>query len=1641
MNDLNEFRQRARTRREYRASVEAALEQRRRLLRSKQDQLARIRRLGEAGSEAERGLQGEIAALTGAIENHLQSARAAKSSAALPAAALQTPPWELVNGLNDRLPFLLLPVRIETRFMTVEGQKELWVRIFPDDIAVHTHEQNLTADEVEAGKTYWRESWRAGQAAADKRQVLERGAWRALAGAYGGARAAWIADQTRPASLDVPKVEDLHFPQFPAESLKAESWSQAPRSKVMPDRFVVMGFFQGKEVFRQAGNLIPDPLMVGPDPQAVEFQQQGGGLSVGEDIAWIYNFQKAVELGMAMQIELTPPFDVQGLDQLLVLGLRLSADEKESQALVEELFENHSYSPDGLSFVPQGTPTNNADREGSGFSSADPGAETSFAVETGGPLFEPVDALLEKRDGQRLVEALGIRHQPFQRIRHAERTDVREALLINRALWSGTLGYYLEEMLDLDLESIGLVRSFFNENVTGRGPLPAIRVGTQPYGTLLTSDFSSWKWSQELDGGQLPGLDDLYRIMRTLETSMAGLIPRVARIGAPGDPFQNLLNTIGLQASSAEFYRRHAAGLEYLWNYRAFTQPEPFTQGAFQERTRMMTALTRRAQALTQELEISSDALPSIFRLSFFEQQDLIQDPLVDDIPADEPEKLSETKKLRSIYQVPDPNNPELSIDANYVHWLAVSSYQVIKAQRFVNAAGEAQPIPRPLLYRMLRTSLLQAIHDAALRLYTRLGLVPLATRREVELTNIQQSRTVTRWEFLDADISQVMPQVSHKSESVAAFLLSEEGLSRPQARDLRETIESIRTLADLDPSTAQLERAFAEHIDLCSYRLDAWQTGCFNRRLQQQRFPPESEGAFEKRVQGLYLGAFGWVEDLRPAPQPAPADLASIPISLHDPQRDGVLFEQPGNAGFIHGPSLNHAVTAAVLRSAYLTHFDPDHPEKMAVNLSSERVRSALAFMQGVRNGQELGALLGYQFERGLHDRHGDPSLNQFIVNFRQRFPLVADKITDGDGSDQIETKEARNVFDGYALVEAAFIQEPPLPYPYGVDGLPDINTTNQQERAQVAAIQAEVAAMAESLDAIADLSLAEGVYQVAQGNFDRAGAMLKAMTQGDSPAEPEVVRTPRSGAAITQRVALHLPTGAAPNTWPGPASKRAPVEPGLNAWLGGLLPNPARIHYTIRLGEGSPAEQNLVILGLQPIDLIYLAGDDLVGETTELESRIAFENRRKQQNDTLEVQLDFAARPADPQTVTLFELLPLLRALRRVITTSRPLGAGEYELPSEATSNTVDNPNPQGVDLEALQNRVGAALPAFATAVGALGSAIPPLGDDGQPNAGQANAERLRSALRGLADFGLPDAFPLSAFGASDQAKATLTRQAVNIHAIASRNLKDANASKAAADDPSLPAQERTARYRSTAQAIFGPAFNLIPSFSLKNQAELSAAANFRDAAPPNSLTRYHQDNPLIVDEWLEGAARVQPNLSLLETITILGENLGNPRTQQKPIQLPFRNTDHWVAVEYPEEFVPAGEYLSILQVLPAAGFQPSAPQSGLLIDEWVEVLPSKSETTGIAFHFNQPNTEPPQATLLAVTPEITGTWTWDKLVGILQDTFTRAKLRAVEPEQLGATAFGHVLPAIIAPVATNHRATIATDLVYQTAIAFPG
>ncbi|MEM7039104.1 MAG: hypothetical protein AAF570_19155 [Bacteroidota bacterium] len=116
------------------------------------------------------------------------------------------------SQISATQPVMLLPVRLETRYVKTKyvyrktagftpprfnDETELWVRIYPDDISITTHENGLTTDEFSAGKVYW-EAWYA----ANGDSGLHLGAWRQLCQLHGPERAAYIAKTLQPAEFD-----------------------------------------------------------------------------------------------------------------------------------------------------------------------------------------------------------------------------------------------------------------------------------------------------------------------------------------------------------------------------------------------------------------------------------------------------------------------------------------------------------------------------------------------------------------------------------------------------------------------------------------------------------------------------------------------------------------------------------------------------------------------------------------------------------------------------------------------------------------------------------------------------------------------------------------------------------------------------------------------------------------------------------------------------------------------------------------------------------------------------------------------------------------------------------------------------------------------------------------------------------------------------------------------------------------------------------------------------------------------------------------------------------------------------------------------------------------------------------------------
>ncbi len=1601
MADFDTLRKRLLDERRRRDEADAQLRAARARLAQARARLAALKREGRTTTKDKAGiallreeetLRQEIEERAAVFERH--ELAAAKERDSLLSLA---PPQRLSSEMSDAIPCLLLPVRLETRFMTSPaGARELRVRIFPDDIAIETHEEPLTKDEVDAGTIFWEETWRAGGDVA-----REEAAWRVLVSTFGAPRAAWVAQVMEPQGQrpqsPLPEGEPLEPPPvFPEPAPNESTWSRAPHTRVMPDCFVITTYIGGVKMHEVAGRPIPDSLVLGPDPSAAGqgFDENETELRVDPALEWLTDFDKAEEVGMAVRLPLTTDEAERGFDRLLALGLRFSSDPADAQKRVEQLFDSHHYT-DGLSVVRQGTPTNNTEAAGAAHAFADTGDADSFRVERGPVLFEPRDDDYAKSDGQRLCDALGLRYETFQHVRDADALDFRDAQAMNRALWRATLGYFMEEMMRpvFGLETIEHAREFFTRHVAGRGLLPAFRVGRQPYGVLPTTVFSRWKWAASDEVVSFH--EKLLPVLRRLDSHWALLVPDVTRAGSLHDRERELLDIMGLHPASVEFHQRVASGPEYLWNLLAFAGIN-LTPGAWHQ------SVTNFAAALIADLGYNFAQTPRILNVSFFNTPAQLTGPVIDENP------LSETRPIQ-------PYADKL----NYVDWLLKSNSDVIRRQDFGrDANGQPVPPPAALLYLMLRHALTLEYWNAAINIYIRKGAAKVDHRQELELLNMKGQPETTRWDYLAQPFTPVTGAMR-----MDEFLQSEAASTIEEARELVEVKEALALLARMP--TARLERLLAEHVDLCGHRLDAWLLGMVNLRLAAQRRPEQplnKKGAptlgDPVRPTGLHLGAYGWLEEVRPAPPRQVVPPGEVPDGFDDP--DHPLTFAPDNGGFIHMPSLNHAAAAAILRSAYLTHADTAEAERMSIDLSSARVRRALFHLDGVRRGQELGALLGYQFERGLHDRNASLDLDQYITLLRDRYPLVAGRLTPSSAGEAVESIAAHNVVNGLALVRAGS-------YPFGVVGLPPAGS------AEAEAIAAEVARIADDLDAVGDLALAEGVFQVAQGNYDRAGAMLKALAEGTNPPEPQIVETPRGGSALTHRVTINFNADSpAANPWPGVAqSPRSHVEPQLNNWLGRMLGPPAQVRCRVQFkptAGGAEEFEDVTLAGLdvQPLDFIHMIAQDLAAEATEVESRVALAARAARDLPA-EVELKLSVFERAPEwgdeVKTFFEILPLASRLRDIVTGSRSLGADDFLLPSDEVADASDRHRHDLADLRARVGEVGGAgtgaRRALADARGLLEAKAGAAAAD--PVSATA-CQELREALLAASLFGLPEAVPATAVEVSADARDALVTQAAAVVATLAAREGAADALLATAADAAQTADARSDAFAEAARAVFGSAFKLLPRFTPQNAAELGLAV-------ASSKTLLADAPPLAVDEWLQGLTKVRPKLAAYDAARVLADAFEHESAGLTAVQLPHEANARWLALELAAGQEVAGDRLLLSMQLDDSYSGDSPAQSGLLLDEWVETIPNREETTGLAFHFDRPNSEPPQSLLLAVTPQLTGGWQWDDLVDTLHETLELAKKRAVEPDALARTSYSQLLPALMTAV-TRHVTTISLD-----------
>ncbi|MCX5358388.1 FUSC family protein [Streptomyces sp. NBC_00124] len=1317
---------------------------------------------------------------------------------------------------DNTAPIALLPVRVETIWWE---PRTLRVRIYPDDILLTAFDPRLTPAEAAAAAGYW--------------QNPGPEAWQHVLTKLRPARASWAVRAARPGA--------------PPPTVRTDDLGQHRTQTVaMPRRWRFLGLLDGQVVVDTLGRPVPDPLPI--------------GLLRAEEEGWETDWFEAVKAGMGIEL-VFPPESTEQLDELLVVGVR-DDSAADGATRLRDLLHGHRFGG-GLGLLPSGTATNNTPRSRSGWSSA--------------PAYPGPDP--DPKPGERpvadaLATGLGLPDADFLRGCSGAADPEPSALAALTLLTWPTLGKGFAEAalstLDLGTRQVtGVapggswreVREHLAEHVRGRGPLPMLRVGRQPYGILPATALDDWRAERvgDVDALIAPWLERLRERWRAAVKGENAIdpIPRV-QPGMPVDevavnalqrlPVATGLSMWRMDSPAAAVGRTDRTepptrlglpGLPPHAMLRWTTRGDGFTSfgGSLDEKTgvpEFVARLTPDPQAFPARAAATADYLGAVRAF-------LAGELNAQGYDAAWPVELStgrETPPRRStFFDLPGGQEEPAPADGDEEPG-GEDEEPPEDGEEPPPDDGEPEPEPDA---RGLLDALLFLPNWAFFQ-------------GDDEGTDdpLRQALAVT------GDVDQLVADVldglseQERAERVATATRA--------AAELPRLEQALRTLAGV-PVT-RLPELLLEVIDVHSHRLDAWITSLASRRLAALR---------KSGVEGVRFGCYGWVEDLRP-----PVQREQIDIVLDDMD---TTVEISDKDGYIHAPSLQHAATAAVLRSGFLS--DPDE-QTYAVNLTSRRARIARWLLGGVRQGQNLGSLLGYRFERALHDAE----LDHLVEGFRRRFPLpvVPEPQAEQPAADlwarSAEAISARNVVDGMALVRAG-AGAPALA------GVPDDN---------LAAVTPLLEDLADALDAVGDLVLAESVHQLVGGNPIRAGLTADTLGRGeDVPDTFRVLRTPHRARALTHRVATLLPAALAPAGWP--ADPLAALQPALEAWVAHLL---------------GPA-----------------AGWTLTGTVGQ---------------ETFELTVDSLQ----------------LGALRTVLDTASVEPAGLRRAVQNAKGVTPDTPVTfNGPGWSGLRGRAVRIRSLLSTAQPLLPAHLPE-----DPAGRTVDTTGLQARLAAFAESG-PAGDPLRALAAEqvtpDAADAWLSRA------------------------------------RTTLADVLGADIPLLPDLTAPTP-------------PPAGRT----DLPgAELEDWLRRNAAVRPMVRTLHETLLLAAAGADRVERLRAAQHPTGAADAWIGGTFPTGQRPTATTHLVWHA--PADTAPGAALTGLVLDEWIELLPGsdqlppsdaaapQTELTGVAFHYDRPDAKAPHSVLIAVPPNLERGWTSDGLAQVVRETLELAKLRAVDLDDL--------------------------------------
>lgn len=864
-----------------------------------------------------------------------------------------------------------------------------------------------------------------------------------------------------------------------------------------------------------------------------------------------------------------------------------------------------------------------------------------------------------------------------------------------------------------------------------------------------------------------------------------------------------------------------------------------------------------------------------------------------------------------------------------------------------------------------------------------------------------------------------------------------------------------LNLLKEKMPSLSDKERELlvSEFIDVFTHRLDAWITGVFEHiRAEKCNKRPK-------------IGAYGWAFDLKKTPRSevnttTKNALKAMNLIPEDAPADLKIYQNNTKGGYIVAPSVQHAITAAVLRAAYMKTQKNKEDSHLCINLSSMRTRQALRMVDGIKQGMSTGIILGADLERYLHEAYKMNSLcemDQYIYPMRMLFPQVV--------SLQAEDKRAHDhvmqVINGEALLNT-FIEE------WSNDGSvsswlekkynDNKNKTNKDEciewffdlngetgiaaknnGAHRTCLFKLIERLVDSYDALNDLLLAEGVHRLVMGDLASYSAINNFMAEGKGNLpEPAILDTPMEYVVVSNKVGIAFPECKTP-----PGKPMCMAEPSVHLWLEQLTGKLDNILFYIETtnAQGGIGFETCTLydLDIKPIEYLYLSSNETLF-LKYLEARWRVKYNRLTEKIKLHAGKpegcteDTICFNEKGETITnlftLYEDELRISRLRSIVVQSGEMKANDW-----VASAYGDYDKEMTVDIQDLKSRYGSLRSYLDNLSDDMSSLINSLNDsetyDDATLAGMYG-DLCRCVTAGMLNS-LPEfdsemfvyklintqtddkeyhINPITQAQAVDDAvekQQAFIKTYRNVCQELADRISEAEEMVKLTGDETYTSEQ----YVEVIKKLLMNNFKVCPRFTLHYASELDMRKAY-DSVLDSGINCYDNVNGLSFEEWQFDVAEVREPMKKWHHVSMFQDVSDGNTGRVSILQTDGEGTPvqgKWLGCKVAQE-ADLQDVDSLVvynsEALTQWGTANNKPafNAGLIIDAWNEFIPYKKQTAGMVFHCDQPDNEAPQALLLALNTKylIAGEkWTMDDVLELLD--FTRFMLmnRAVEPDHI--------------------------------------